>query len=507
MTNVTAYCGGAAIKLTLPSSGTYTILVHASYYNIGSQSYTLSIQSPTGGGCNSTAIACGQSVSTNTSPPSEMDAYSYAGTAGETLIFALHWSWCYDGNTGTADIYGPSGQLVTNVTAYCGGAAIKLTLPSSGTYTILVHASYYNIGSQSYVLTIQSPTGGGCNSTPIACGQSVSANTSPPTEMDAYSYAGTAGQTLIFALHWSWCYDGNTGTADIYGPSGQWVTNVTAYCGGAAIKLTLPSSGTYTILVHASYFNIGSQSYILTIQSPTGGGCNSTPIACGQTRSANTGPPIEIDAYSYTGTAGQTLLFAFSWNYCYDGNSGTADIYGPSGQWVTNVTAYCGEAAIRFTLPSSGTYTILVHASAYRVGSVTYTLSLQVLGGCTQLILGQSVLRTEQVGCLPLQIVASSPAVWLSFTVQAPVGGLINPTINAISQFTNATIIPGTNSQWFVTMQTSPSNGVVGNQIIGSLCFTPTVTQSVFAPLLLSSLVVTNEGGLVPGSFPMVVAP
>jgi hypothetical protein len=64
--------------------------------------------------------------------------------------------------------------------------------------------------------------------------------------------------------------------------------------------------------------------------------------------------------------------------------------------------------------------------------------------------------------------------------------------------FTNASIVLTGNSQWSVAMQAS--NGVTGDQIIGSVCFTPQATQSTFAPLLLSNVVITNVSGTIPGS-------
>ena len=149
------------------------------------------------------------------------------------------------------------------------------------------------------------------------------------------------------------------------------------------------------------------------------------------------------------------------------------------------------------TFAITGTYTVLVHAGNYG-GTGTYGLSLTVFGGCSRFYLSPGVVRTQQVVCLPLTMVAPSPAVWVSFSVKAPGGILTSPTVNVTSPFTNATITPGSNSQWLVTMQSSPSTGATG--VIGSLCFTAVSTQSVVATVVLNNLVVTNRGGLVPGA-------
>jgi hypothetical protein len=109
------------------------------------------------------------------------------------------------------------------------------------------------------------------------------------------------------------------------------------------------------------------------------------------------------------------------------------------------------------------------------------------------------VVRTQQVVCLPLEIVSSIPAVWVSFTIQAPTNILNNAYISVNPPFTNASIVAGPNSQWFVNMQTSPSGGVTGDQIIGDVCFTAVSTHSAFVPVTLNNLVITNQGGSVPG--------
>jgi hypothetical protein len=383
---------GAAIGMTLTNSGTFTILVHCAAYN-RTGGYSLSIQSTTGGGCNSTPITCGQTISAGTSFDSQINAYSYDGTAGQELMFALYGPLNCGSpyQTMSADIYDPEGQYLKSVVSgNCNtGAAIGMTLTNSGTFTILVHCAAYN-ATGSYSLSLQSVTGGGCDSTPITCGQTVSSNTSINTQMDAYSYNGTAGQELVFALYGPLNCGSpyQTMSADIYDPEGQYLESVTSgNCNtGAAIGMTLTNSGTFTILVHCAAYN-RTGGYSLSIQSTTGGGCNSTPITCGQTISASTSFDSQINAYSYDGTAGQELVFALygPLNCGSPYQTMSADIYDPEGQYLKSVVSgNCNTgAAIGMTLTNAGTYTILVHCAAYNaIGS--YSLSLQSVtgGGC-----------------------------------------------------------------------------------------------------------------------------
>ena len=267
----TSYGGGGAVRLSLTNSGTYIILVHNAG-NLHTSSYALSVQSVTGGGCNSQAISCGETVATNTSFQSEMDAYSYAGAAGQVLSFSL-WAQLYYAYPMVADIYSPGGQLLTTVTAgeestsYGGGGAVGLSLTNTGTYTILVHNAGY-LRTSSYALSVQSVTGGGCNSQAISCGETVATNTSFQSETDAYGF-GTGGGTVNFS------FSGYSGAQfDLYDPMGNKLFSATP---GTAPNTNL-TAGTYTLLVHDSgYIHNGNYGFTVTcfpqcnyVISPTG---------------------------------------------------------------------------------------------------------------------------------------------------------------------------------------------------------------------------------------------
>jgi hypothetical protein len=141
---------------------------------------------------------------------------------------------------------------------------------------------------------------------------------------------------------------------------------------------------------------------------------------------------------------------------------------------------------------------MLVHSHDY-AETGPFSLTLTVLNGCDSLSLGSAVVRTQEVAHLALNLVSGSQAYWISFTVTAPTNLLNNASLTAIPQFTNATVIPGPGSQWFVTMQTDPANGVGGVANIGLLSFNAVATRSAFVPVSINNLVITNQSG-VPGA-------
>ena len=380
---------GGTVNLMLTNSGTYTILVHNSTY-IYTSSYALSVQSLIGGGCNSQTITCGQTVTGSTSIPSQVDAYSYAGTTGQVLSVSL-WS-SLDPNPNfyqpmVAAICGPDGQVLSYVsdTQYYlvgSGGTANLTLTNSGTYTILVFNSA-RIYTSSYALSIQSVIGGGCNSQTISCGQTVTGSTSIPSQVDAYSYAGTTGQVLSVSL-WS-SLDPNPNfyqpmVAAICGPDGQVLSYVfdTQYYlvgSGGAANLTLTNSGTYTILVFNSA-RIYTSSYALSIQSVNSGGCNGITIPCGQTIDGQISLGSQMNGYELVANAGEHVILSDS------GFSGmVVDIYNPTGSNVVNMGV---STPINYTFADTGIYTVVVHSGNY-IGTGSYGLTLTAFGGCAAL--------------------------------------------------------------------------------------------------------------------------
>ena len=87
-----------------------------------------------------TPIICGQSVANTTTATNQVDHYSYAGTAGQTLSIALWGPIGCPYDTMVAEVYNPTGQLVASLIPPCNtGAALNLTLTNTGIYTIVVH--------------------------------------------------------------------------------------------------------------------------------------------------------------------------------------------------------------------------------------------------------------------------------------------------------------------------------------------------------------------------------
>lgn len=225
--------------------------------------------------------------------------------------------------------------------------------------------------------------------------------------------------------------------------------------------------------------------------------CAGTPLYCDSVAAGSITDPAPQRMYSMSGLVGEVVHITST---PVSGNVGPdVDVSNPSGVRVGGF-GY-NDTASKLTLTNTGTYTVIVRDRG-NDGTGGYSLNLDVMGGCVQARLDSVNVRTQQVSCLAVRIFAGSPAAFVSFTLQAPCGYLTNVSLNTATRFTNTVFTPGTNCQWSVTLQTSPTNVLMGDENIGSLCFTAVSTESAFVPLTISNLVVTN----VDNSGPSVAA-
>ena len=334
-TNIVSACNGNALDLTLPSSGTYEFIVHSQGYN-STGSYQLTVQTITGGGCNPRPIACGQTVSSTISNPTQITPYSFVGSAGQVVRFVFQWQCA---TWGKMEIYYPGTTVpATNIVSACNGNALDLTLPSSGTYALFVHSASQTPGADynetgNYQLTVQTVTGGGCNTTPIACGQTVSSNITYATQITPYGF-GTGGGLVIFS------FSGYGGAQfDLYDPMDNKLFTETP---GTATNITL-AAGTYTLLVHDTGYNgTGNYGFTVTCPFPV---CNYLISPTG----------VSVGASATNGTVTVTTGSGCAWTATNNGSSWLRITSGSSGS---------GNGTVSYTVDANG-------STSARAGTMT----------------------------------------------------------------------------------------------------------------------------------------
>ena len=341
---------------TLPSDGTYIIEARSWVSTVGG-GYSLHLQR-LNGPANANAISYGDTASGSIDPKAEMDAYTFAGSAGDIVLVRM-WSWAP-----VVRLYSSDGTSLSETQGGTGGSFAHIfdyTLPSDGTYSVLAGSWEPTVGG-GYSLHLQRVSDP-ANPTSISYGDTVSGTIDPRAEMDPYTFIGSAGDIVLVRM-WSWAP-----VVWLYDQDGSYLTGDQGEVESSFAHIfdyTLPSDGTYTILAGRWLETGGYSLHLQRVSDPA----NSTSISYGDTVSGTIDPEAEMDAYTFAGSAGDIVLVRMSswapvvWLYDQDGSYLTGD----QGGEVASVAEISD-----FELPSDGTYTILAGRWRETGG---YTLSL-----------------------------------------------------------------------------------------------------------------------------------
>ena len=339
------------------------------------------------------AILCGETKTGTFATNGQVDIYTFAAQAGETVFIAT-------GNMPTPNacwqlLAPPSATPIGTTT--CGGGA-SINVPTTGTYTINVFASTpaatgpYAVSlefvSQTANGTANGPPSPVCargddGTQPILCGETKSGDFEVIGETDTYAFTGNGGETVAIAV------SGITAPQacwQLYAPNGAAVGQ--ARCRGSATRTLPAQTGTYTVLVFdASFDETGSYSVTVEGASATAGGLSNGPpnpicrrgndgtqtIACGETKIGQFDVVGETDTYAFLALGGESVSITVPSQLhpepCWQ-------LFAPSGAAVGSMV--CAAGATR-TLPAqSGTYTIQVFDDGFD-DSGSYAITLEAV--------------------------------------------------------------------------------------------------------------------------------
>ncbi len=475
--------GGFIDTQTLPTDGTYTILVDPSSTNTGSMTLNLYGISDVVGTIN----PGGPSVTVTTTTPGQNALLTFAGTAGQRI--SINSSSTF-GSCWNLGIYKPDGSQLTN-TFGCGSSIFiePQTLPVSGNYVVLIDPSGAATGQATLNLYDVIDITGTIN----FGGPAVSLTTTTPGQNARLTFVGSAGQrasvngTSSFGACW------NLG---VYKPDGTQLTN-TFGCGSSIFleAQSLPESGSYTVVIDPSGAAIGGATISLyDVTDVTG------PITInGPSVTIPLPTPGQTARLTFDGTTGQRISAngSSTFNGCWN-----LGIYKPDGSQLTN-TFGCGSSIFiePQTLPVSGTYTLVVDPSGAATGQVTVSLYgvVDVTGTITPN--GPSV---------PVSLPTPGQTARLTFdgTVGQRISANGSSTFNGCwnlgiykpdgSQLTNTF---GCGSSIFIEPQTLPVSGTYTLVVDPSGAATGSVTLSLYGVVDVTGTITPN-GSAVPVSLP-----
>jgi hypothetical protein len=363
--------------LSLPYTGTYSVLIDPQGTTTGSVTVTLYDVSNVIG-----TVASGNPVTVTATTPGQNGRFTFSGLAGQKVSLQLANSTYIGCPAVNGSIVKPDGDILasTSISAgdqcYGGGWMDSQTLPTSGTYTLLIDPQGAATGDVTAIINIFSDiTGSITPETPVTVATTI------PGQNALLSFSGTAGQRVSVELANSTYIDSSWDfSAYFVAPDGtQSLGGAILCCGqiGGLMEVpyeqTLPTTGTYTLLIKPLGPQTGSISLLMhTFFDVTG------TIMLGSPSAVTITVPGQDAKLSYSGTAGQAVnlhltnstspgCFQFGLLTATGSQLGTSSVCGSNS----------GSTGV-MTLPANGTYTVYVYSwDASSTGSVTVTLNSQ----------------------------------------------------------------------------------------------------------------------------------
>lgn len=348
----------------LPTAGTYAILVDPYGINTGNVTLQLYNQPDITG----TIAIDGATVTPTLTVPGQRARYTFTGTAGQWVNLGFT---AVTISSNTVSLLKPDGTTLESTTINTSGGSLDptTTLPTTGTYTIVVNP--VGVATGSMTLTLTSPLTG-----IIALdGASVPISLTKAGQTARFTFSGSAGQWVSLGMTGVTI---NFSTVTLLNPNGTTLqsTSVNTSGGGLEPPSTLPTTGTYTIVIDPAGTNTGNitlklMSYFSGTLNLNGAATTSTIAIVGQNA-----------RYTFSGTAGQWVSLGVTGVTI---TSSYVSSFKPDGTAWTSITVGTGGGSLDppTALPTTGTYTMTVNPTGANTGSMTLTLSTEVTGTLT----------------------------------------------------------------------------------------------------------------------------
>lgn len=370
----TSYCGGGMFftdVLVLPLSGTYTIKINPSSFQTGTLTFTLFNVPPDAAG---TITPGGSAVSLTTTVPGQNMSLTFTGAANQRVSLLLQPSGFSCWNT---TVLQPNGTTQVYVRQDCGSGNFFsdiLVLPVAGTYTIQVNPGGVNTGTIAFTL-YDVPADASATITPG--GGTVSLTTTAPGQNMSMTFAGTANQRVSLLMTLTSGLVPGCSPLTIVQPNGTtqlFSNNCANYASFFTDVLVLPVTGTYTILFNPNSLGIGTGTFTLYDVPPDTTGATSVGQAAASYDVTVPGQAIQV---TFAGAASQSVTVTVGRvsstpsGACYNITTKKPDGTSLRGDGTCNN----GYSSGSLTLPTAGTYTVVVDPTSTSIGTFSVGVS------------------------------------------------------------------------------------------------------------------------------------
>ena len=378
--------------VTLPATGTYTVMLEPLEEDTGSVQVTEYPESDVVGSLSPSTSGASEVVSLST--PGQIATYSVSVTAGEEVSLKTSESTFTGGYY--LEWYTPEGLLFSYRHFNGNEFMDSVEFPTTGTYKLEVKPEGAATGSAK--LTAYNSTVQTTSITPSSGGESKTITTSIPGQNVKVTFSGTSGEKVSLVLAESTI---NNGAVSILGPEGENVGGETTFSneeskeGRLIGPVTLPATGTYTIFINP--FEAYTGSVKLSAYSVVDVTGTISPSTGGTTETVALPDPGQTATYSVSGTAGEEVSLKTSEN-TFTGEY-HVEWYNPEGKIITYRLFYGNEFMHAVTFPTTGTYKLVISPVGTATGSLKLTAynATAVTGSITPTSGGESKTVTLSV--------------------------------------------------------------------------------------------------------------
>ena len=243
-------CGNTYLDaVSLPVTGTYTVMLTSNGGTTGQATLTLnSVVDVTG-----TITADGTPVTASITTPGQRVLLTFSGTANQVVSLEASNATFGCFVAGMTILKPDSTQLVAGGICGGGGFIEPVTLPVTGSYTVVLDANSSNTGQTTLRLfTVVDTTG-----TITADGTPVTASITTPGQRVLLTFSGTANQVVSLEASNATFGCFAAGMTILKPDSTQLVEGGICGGGGFIEPVTLPVTGSYTVMLDANSSNTG----------------------------------------------------------------------------------------------------------------------------------------------------------------------------------------------------------------------------------------------------------
>jgi hypothetical protein len=291
----------------------------------------------------------------------------FDGTAGQRVSLHVTNSTLSDCLGGSIlRLHNPDGALLTTFAAVCTGSLLEPpVLPVTGTYTIVLDPRAASTGQVTLTLYDVVDLSG----TITPGGPAVTANLTTPGQVARWTFSGNATQKVSVLVNTSTIGNCVNGVVKILKPDGSSLGSTGACSGNFLGPLTLPVTGTYTLELNPYTANTGQATLTLYEVVDVSG----TLTVGGPAVAVTLPTPGQMAQLTFSGSANQQVTVQVTSNTM---GSVTVKLLKPDGTTLTSKTSSAASFNLTTqTLPTTGTYTVLVDPSSANTGSLNVNVT------------------------------------------------------------------------------------------------------------------------------------